>query len=167
MASIHSLSEAEADRLKRLRALAERGVGGEKENAQRILERLCDKYGLDISQLDTEEKKLTWFRYRKGNHFRKLLAQCIVKVCGKGTKLYGHNREATRAREYAVECTASEAVEIELDYEFYADALQKELDRLISMFIQKNNIFPKDVTVAEDCELTEEDILLYRSIKHQ
>ena len=40
-------------RLERVKALAERGVGGEKENAEALLKRLMAKYG--ISEDDIED----------------------------------------------------------------------------------------------------------------
>ena len=40
-------------RLERVKALAERGVGGEKENAEALLNRLMAKYG--ISEEDIED----------------------------------------------------------------------------------------------------------------
>jgi len=150
-------------RMKKLKALAERGIGGEKENAQFLLDRLCAKYEITPESLDEEEeRKLRWFRYRKGPHFKKLLAQCIFKVMGKGCKTYGH--AATRQRELATECTAAEAIEIELDYEFYANALQIEVTRLTEMFIQKNSLFPPGCETEKECTLTEEDINMYKAI---
>ena len=44
-------------RLERVKALAERGVGGEKENAEALLNRLMAKYG--ISEEDIEEAHRT------------------------------------------------------------------------------------------------------------
>lgn len=40
--------ESLKDKLKKLKALAERGCGGEAENAQRLLERLCAANGIDL-----------------------------------------------------------------------------------------------------------------------
>lgn len=46
--------ESLKDKLKKLKALAERGCGGEAENAQRLLERLCAANGIDLGQLNDE-----------------------------------------------------------------------------------------------------------------
>lgn len=150
-------------RMKKLKALAERGIGGEKENAQFLLEKLCAKYDITPESLGTEEtKQLRWFRYRKGKHFRKLLAQCMFQVAGKGSKTYVHT--ASRKRELATDCTAAEAVEIELNYEFYANALQVEITRLTEMFIQKNSLFPPGTETSGECTLSEEDINMYKAL---
>lgn len=151
-------------RLKRLKALAERGIGGEKENAQRLLDKLCEKYGILPREVEgSDERKLRWFRFRKGAQFRKLLGQCIFKTVGKGRPTYKHTH--SRIRELGTECTAAEGIEIELDYDFYADALKEEMTRLVEMFIQKNDLFPPNCDVAKDSCMTEADMLLYRGIK--
>ncbi len=42
------------ERLKKLYALAMRGVGGEKETAQAILEKLLKKYAVSLDELDED-----------------------------------------------------------------------------------------------------------------
>ena len=44
-------------KLKKLLALAEQGVGGEAVNARRLLEKLCEQYGIDIEELLDRETK--------------------------------------------------------------------------------------------------------------
>ena len=43
--------------LKKIRALAERGVGGEAENAEKLLARMMKKYGISEAELDEEGKE--------------------------------------------------------------------------------------------------------------
>jgi len=160
------MEKPELSRLKKLKALAERGIGGEKENAQMLLEKLCEKYGISIDEVESsDERKMHWFRFRKGAQLRKLLAQCVFKTIGKGRSTY--KRTNTRARELGTACTAAEAMEIELDYEFYADALQIEMTRLVEMFIQKNDLFPPNTDVSKSGCISEEDRFLYQGIKKQ
>lgn len=45
------------DKLKKLKALAERGCGGESENARRLLERLCAANGIDLGYSTTKQRK--------------------------------------------------------------------------------------------------------------
>lgn len=49
--------------LKKIRALAERGVGGEADNAEEILRRLMEKYGVSEDELDEEERRRHDFEY--------------------------------------------------------------------------------------------------------
>lgn len=48
-------------KIRKLQALAERGVGGEATNAKILLSALCEKYGIDESKLDEEEKQ--WYEF--------------------------------------------------------------------------------------------------------
>lgn len=48
--------------LKKLQALAERGVGGEKETAERKLRQLMEKYGID--EMEFAEDKLEEFEFK-------------------------------------------------------------------------------------------------------
>ena len=46
-------------RLERVKALAERGVGGEKENAEALLNRLMAKYGISEEDIETPQSETT------------------------------------------------------------------------------------------------------------
>lgn len=67
--------------LKKIRALAERGVGGEAENAEEILRRLMEKYGVSEDELDEEERRRHDFEYH-GKEQETLLRQVVYKVTG-------------------------------------------------------------------------------------
>lgn len=54
-------------KIRKLQALAERGVGGEATNAKILLSALCEKYGIDESKLDEEEKVVS-YRNSTSNH---------------------------------------------------------------------------------------------------
>lgn len=47
-------------KVKKVKALAERGIGGEKEAAQKLLAALCAKYGISEEEI-SEEKKYEYF----------------------------------------------------------------------------------------------------------
>ena len=52
------------DLLLKLKALAERGTGGEKENAEKSLQRLMKKYGFTDADLgDAENQSVHWSKY--------------------------------------------------------------------------------------------------------
>ena len=48
------------DKLMKTKALAERGVGGERENAERILTAMLQKYGISLDDLESEEETTHW-----------------------------------------------------------------------------------------------------------
>lgn len=76
------MDEKTQARIKKLQALAERGVGGEKETAARKLQELLKKNGISsVEELARDEYIFTLFSYN-GVLGRKLLSQCIYKVMG-------------------------------------------------------------------------------------
>lgn len=130
------------EKIRRVQALAERGVDGEKESATTVLERLMKQYGIDEAEISEERREKAWFRY-KTELERKLLIQVIYTVTGKvGFGCVGAYTGRKR-KEVGIECTAAERLEIEISFEFYNAAMQKELERFYSAFLIKNNIFPE------------------------
>lgn len=76
------MEEKTIEKIKKLQALAERGVGGEKETAQKMLNRMLEKNGISsLEELENEEYEYTLFSYN-GKHEIKLLRQCFYKVMG-------------------------------------------------------------------------------------
>lgn len=80
------MDEKTVERIKKLKALAERGVGGEKETAEKMLQRLLKKNGIStLEELEEDEVEYFLFSY-KGRHEIKLLKQCMYKVLGASEK---------------------------------------------------------------------------------
>lgn len=67
--------------LKKVRALAEHGVGGEAENAEKLLARMMKKYGISEEELDEETRVRHDFTYHGGEE-KKILKQVVYKVTG-------------------------------------------------------------------------------------
>lgn len=65
--------------LKKVRALAEHGVGGEAENAEKLLARMMKKYGISEEELDEETRVRHDFTYHGGEE-KKILRQVVYKV---------------------------------------------------------------------------------------
>lgn len=129
------------EKIKRVQALAERGVDGEKESAAALLERLMKQYGIEESEIAEERRETAWFRY-KTELERKLLIQVIYTVTGKVAFGCVGTYTGRSRKKVGVDCTAAERLEIEISFEFYNAAMQKELERFYSAFLIKNNIFP-------------------------
>ena len=49
------MTDKQRELLKKLQALAERGVGGEKETAERKLKQLIEKYGIEEAELSDDK----------------------------------------------------------------------------------------------------------------
>lgn len=112
------MDEKTIQRIKKLQALAERGVGGEKTTAQKKLAKLLKDNGINsLDELQKEEYEYTIFSYNE-KHEIKLLRQCMYKVMGTKSdrtayKPYG------RRQKIGIYCTKAQKIEIELEFEFY------------------------------------------------
>lgn len=134
--------------LKKIRALAERGVGGEADDAEEILRRLMEKYGVSEDELDEEERRRHDFEYH-GKEQEKLLRQVVYKVTGgyAYNLVYRASGRKVKTR-LGADCTAAEKVEIEFLFDFYTRLWERERDAFLSAFIQKHRIF----TIRDDIE---------------
>lgn len=68
------------EKLKKIRELAERGVGGEKEQARKTYEKLLKKYEIADEEV-ADEVKIRWFRFKTETE-EKLLTHIFYAVTG-------------------------------------------------------------------------------------
>lgn len=76
-----------AELLKKIKALADRGVDGERESAQTLLARLMEQYGISETEIEEERRETAWFPYSQETE-RRLLNQIIYMVTGAGVLLF-------------------------------------------------------------------------------
>lgn len=145
---------------KKLKALSDRGVGGEKENATMMLERLMEKHNISFD--DIEEDKIVEHELKYSGKDKAFCYQVISSVLGslKG-KVFEYKTSYTRAKVLLVNCTESDYLLINAKIDFYWDVYQKELDIFYSAFIQKNKLWRKEDESSKDDEdkkpLTDEE----------
>lgn len=145
--------------LKKLQALAERGVGGEKETAERKLRQLMEKYGID--EMEFAEDRLEEFEFKyKNAQEEQLIRQLLYKMFGAEwrSKSYTYRFGKGSKSIQGVECTRAEGIQLQIEYEFYKDLWQQEMQLFYNAFIQKHRLFslrPED-TKGNDKPLTPE-----------
>lgn len=149
-------------KLLKIKALAERGEGGERESAQILYQKLLKKYDIDEASLQKEKLAKHWWNYESDME-EDLLVQVFYMVTGDSRYFRRHSR--TRGDQCGCICTDFEKEEITFYFEFYKDALQQELEAFLMAFKLKNHLFPDESArcyVAEDAEDDGEitDILL-------
>ena len=125
---------------KKLKALADKGVGGEKENAISMLKRYMRKHNLSIKDIEDDHKKPVTFIFK--NRQKLLLRQIIYVVMGKDVDIYRYKTGKRNA--YIVHCTNVERINIEAMFDFYWKAFEKEYEIFEIAFINKNKLFPAD-----------------------
>lgn len=148
--------ESLKDKLKKLKALAERGCSGEAENAQRLLERLCAANGIDLVLLNDEEKKSRYtFNVGRNRVFITLFTQCYSKVTDSSKMSY---RQETRSK-ISIELTQVDYAELKGLFEWHKANFEKELEALrdaaLTAYCQKHCLFPDK---TNDRPLTEADL---------
>ena len=152
------MNEKYIELAKKLKALADRGVDGEKFNAIRQLEKLMAKHDFTLEDLQNEEKHFNPIRIKK-NGKNLLLQICSMVIDGSIRKAY-ENKGVLYA-----ETTHSELIEIEAKYNFYYHIFQKELEIFYEAFIYKNNLYPEHGSCKNVNDFTEEELKKYMKIR--
>ena len=126
--------------LRKLKALADAGVDGEQKNAQKILERLLDKYDLKLSDLDAAELKEHRFRFT-GKQEREILKQICFKVTDGEKRVYSYCSGKGSKTEICCECTDTDAIQIRFEFDFYKELWHEELDLFLTAFIAQHQLY--------------------------
>jgi hypothetical protein len=122
--------------LNKLRALAERGIGGERENAQRKLEAILQRYEISAEEFEANgEKSLNWFTLPKFQKLFLLIAAEVLDVDPLQYRKFG--------RTIGIESTPAQAVEIELTYAAYRRSLEREIEELKEAFFLRHGLYVK------------------------
>lgn len=147
-------------KLRKLLALAERGVGGEKETAQRMLEKMLARHGLTMDSLVEDQRSLVWFKFACKNE-RRLGRQLAAKVLdSRDSAVYGLYASKDRPRQFGVKLSPAEAVEFELLYDVLRKALAAHLETAYQAFVQANGIFPSSSSDDPLPALSDEDFAI-------
>lgn len=121
-----------AAKLKKIKALAERGVGGEKETAMRMYEDLKARYELEDEEIMLDAVTLHWFGYADELEER-VLRWIFYKVTGDAS-YHIYTGKYSRRKKRGCDCTEIEAAEITLLYNFYKEELKREAWKMFNMY---------------------------------
>ena len=157
------------ERLKKLKELALRGVGGEKEQATAMLEKLIKKYGVSMDDLDETIEKDFEFTYH-GKHEYKLLIQIAYKVKNEIPEIYPlvYTMSGRKCNtKCLILCTEAQKVEIDFLFEFYKSLWKKEVDFLMQAYIQKHRLFGDLKPGQKGMEMSEDDLRKMNALKNR
>ena len=161
------MEDKHKDLLKKLRELSMRGVDGERENAQKLFDRLSKKYGISESELDDECITVHQFTFH-GAFEKQLLIQIIAKVLNANPDFYNFTSNLTGRKKRTIlgaKCTETQCVEINFLFDFYNTLYQKELEYFLIAFIQKHRLFKEtDENDNETSTLSYEEWLKVRML---
>ena len=135
------------ERLRKMKALADRGVGGERENAERLLAEIAAEHGINLAEL--EEVKLDDFYVTLKESWKwKMLSQlCALKrqeLKMEGASLEGHRMSTWKCRGknlYSVsKCTKAEWLELMAKFEVLARAYKRQQEDFYHAFLMANDL---------------------------
>lgn len=138
---------------KKLKALADRGLGGEATTAKRILDNYLKKHNLTILDIEGEKKTLEVFR--TNNKYKKLFLQVASTVIG--IRIDRRYVKRKNPNHLLLEVTKAEKIEINIKYEFYKKHFDMQYDIFFRAFIVKNQLFAFDGEKTDIGSLDEEE----------
>ena len=152
------------DRLRKMKQLADRGVGGERENAERLLAEIAAQYGIDLATLE-EEKLEDFYVTLKESWKRKMLSQlCALKrqeLKREGVSLENYRMTMWRCNKpnlYSVSnCTKAEWLELMAKLEVLSRAYKRQLDDFYKAFLMANNLLIEPDDDKEQQKLSREE----------
>lgn len=156
----------------KLKALADKGIDGEKANAQQLLQRYLNKNGLTMEDIDSEVVKSCYLNLGTESETAKLFKQIVASVLGNDGDCYYLNKQQLLAFKKAryvgftsksfvihYKATESEKAEIMAKMDFYIDEYRRQKSIFYSAFIQKNELYSNPQRTEEsDVEQDEEEI---------
>jgi hypothetical protein len=126
------------DRARRIAALAQRGVDGERLNAERMLAEFLAKHGLEVEDLEREERQ--WYEFDKVDvpNGDMLWAQCVGSVADtqKQVRCSGGNVIG-----YQALLTAAEHAEACMKLAVFVPLYKDELQVWFLSFLHANELF--------------------------
>lgn len=140
------------DKLQKILALAERGEGGEKDTAQRMLEKLMIKYDITFAELGVNTKETYYWNY-DSKHEKQILLQLVARVTNDLQLSY-----YTGDRKCGFDLTKSDYIEIDLHYSILRKDLKQLIDRLVNAFVQRNRLFANSPPMEKKREYTEKEL---------
>lgn len=153
------------DKLKKLLALAERGCGGEAENARRLLEEHLRKYGMTLEDICENNISRRTFKYRNKEE-RTIIIQVFLSVLGSKSEAFNGSTYSASKKTIYIDLTDLEYAEISDMVAFFKSQFNKEKKR---PFVNKHNIFdctPNDDDKASDKEIDLEELMRILSLSN-
>ena len=117
---------------KKLKALADQGTGGERVNAQAHLDRLLQKHGLTLA--DIEAEKEDWYKFKVKKNQMEIFIVIVANVCSLQSRFIAGNP-------VNLLCTAAQAIEVQAKFDFYWRVYEEELSVFKRAFVMKHKLW--------------------------
>lgn len=154
----------------KVKALADKGEGGEKENAKKKLNELLEKY--NITKFEEKKYKKRTFKLADFNDCKTIMTHCIIDT-NKNASIEGYKAK----KELYVKLSDEEYIDICEKFNHYYPIFHRQRESFVKAFILKNDLgitdlTPNQIEEAEAEEIAEISDMMkgidgYRLIKHQ
>lgn len=129
---------------RKLKRLAEQGIGGEKTTAELLLQKYMNKHSIMDSDLNEVRIKDYYFTVEEA--LKKLFCQ-IARGVYKGIKIYEFPKEFVQSNNLngniKISCTLAEYIEIEMLFDMYGKLYLEELQVFFRAFCFANDLLVK------------------------
>ncbi len=155
-------------KLKKLLALAEKGVGGEAVNARRLFEKFCEQHGISVEELlERETKHQYTFEIGRAKDMKQLFIRCLDKVADIDDMEYS---QPTRSS-IRISVTAMQRAELLSLFNWhkvnYLHELKEFKQNFMAAYVGKHNLYFEQggkTNNSSSEKLTEEDIARIRRV---
>lgn len=155
--------------MQKVRALADKGEGGEKENAKRKLAELLERY--NIKKFEEKASKKRTFKLADFNDCKTIMIHCIIDT-NKNAKIEGYKAK----KEIYCKLTDEQYIDVCQKFNHYFPIFIRQRENFIKAFILKNDLGISDLTPmqndnTENKEISEISEMMkgidgYKFIKH-
>jgi len=143
-------AETIREKLRRIAALAESGVGGERETAKRLLDELCRKHGVTLDALVDEEKRSV--RFEVAGELESGLLSCVICHVVGNDHVKWFRKDSFRFF-YLTKVQEIDAVEC---FAYYLELWKRGLLEMMGAFVNAHGIAIRRES-GDEPVLTEED----------
>lgn len=145
---------------KKLKALADRGIGGEKINAEKMLANLLLKHNLTIEDIEGEKTFEYFFKLKPEDVmiWSQIVGHVNAKIPKYGEFLKMDVKAFKLAGNYMINCTPAEYIEIECMLGIYPELYKRELKIFNSAFCHANDLLIKTDNKREITDLSKEEL---------
>lgn len=163
------------NKIKKLKALSDRGIGGEATNASKLLNELLIKYNLKYEEIfDVENKKVYSFSYSSKEE-KTLLANCIANLFGSNSEIFKTLfRYKNGEMKFYLKLSNLEYALFSEFYNFHRnnwkEYLKKQTKLLLMSYIEAQKIYdisPEDENKKEKSSLSMTEIMAILSLAKQ
>lgn len=126
---------------KKLKALADRGIDGEKTTAMEMLQKFMTKHNITLDMINEDDTKEYTVKMEIEKY--KFWRQVVASVIGNSAVIHYKRKDNASKKTYWITCTPSQYLEIEAKFSFFYNIYLQEENIFYKAFIQTQKLYTK------------------------